>query len=92
MILYELGRVQYAARQYKGARGSFESCVHLKSDFVNGHFRLGKTYGKLGEYDRSLKSFNKAVSLKPDFDLAYYEIGNIYKTKKEIFKSSAGIF
>jgi tetratricopeptide (TPR) repeat protein len=60
---YWVGRLEYAAQQFKSAVTQFRRALELDPDFVKAHDNLGLCHEALGEYDEAIRNYQEANRL-----------------------------
>ena len=61
ITLYNLGRAQYAAKEYKNAVTTWNRIIDLNYNYTDTWFRLGLTYGELNDYNNAVSAFTIAI-------------------------------
>lgn len=72
--VFNLGRVQYAEKDYGGAAKSFREAVRIRPGFPEAHFFLGTTLESAGDSPAAFLEYQELVKLDPDS--VYGQVGS----------------
>jgi tetratricopeptide (TPR) repeat protein len=64
--VFNLGRVQYAEKDYEGATRSFRAAVRLKPKSAEAHFFLGTSLESAGDSAAALSEYQEIIKLDPE--------------------------
>ena len=64
--VFNLGRVQYAEKDYEGATRSFRAAVRLKPKGAEAHFFLGTSLESAGDSAAALSEYQEIIKLDPE--------------------------
>ena len=84
-VLHNMQGVAHAGlRQFDSAINSFKKATHLKPDYADAYFNIGKALKDKGDLDASIESFKQAIRFKPNYADAYLDLGNALKDKGDL--------
>ena len=74
-LLFELGNLLHAAKEYKEAVASFDQALKIKPEDDLAWNNRGNALYNLGRYEQAVASFDQALKIKPDHDEAWNNRG-----------------
>ncbi|MEH2230930.1 MAG: tetratricopeptide repeat protein, partial [Nostoc sp.] len=74
-LLFELGSLLFAAKEYNAAIASYDQALKIKPDYHYAWDRKGDALYKLGRNEEAIASYDQALKFKPDLHEAWYNRG-----------------
>jgi len=84
LVWVEIGVGAGEAGDLEKAARAFEKATHLKPDFVEAWYNLGRTYFDLQRYGEAINAYQVAIRLKPDLAEAWNNLGGTYAKLDQI--------
>jgi tetratricopeptide (TPR) repeat protein len=75
-LLFELGNLLLAAKEYQAAIASYDQALKLNPNKDEAWYNRGNALDDLGRYEAAIASYDQALKLKPNKDEASYNRGN----------------
>ncbi|XWK86981.1 MAG: tetratricopeptide repeat protein [Phormidium sp.] len=75
-LLFELGNLLLAAKEYQAAIASYDQALQLNPNKDEAWYNRGNALDDLGRYEAAIASYDQALKLKPNKDEAWYNRGN----------------
>jgi tetratricopeptide (TPR) repeat protein len=75
-LLFELGNLLLAAKEYQAAIASYDQALKLNPNDDEAWNNRGNALGNLGRYEEAIASFDQALKLNQNYDEAWYNRGN----------------
>ena len=70
---YNLGVLQYEARQYDAAAHSFRRAVGKRPTFGDALINLGYTLEAMGQHEQAFEALRSAISVEPELPVEYFQ-------------------
>ncbi|QDL07987.1 prenyltransferase [Brasilonema octagenarum UFV-E1] len=74
-LLFELGNLLVAAKEYEQAIASYDQALKIKPDYDSAWYNRGIALQNLGRYEEAIASYDQALKIKPDYDSAWNNRG-----------------
>jgi tetratricopeptide (TPR) repeat protein len=75
-LLFELGTLLVAAKEYEAAITSYDQALKIKPDYHQAWYNRGYALNNLGRTEEAIASYDQALKFKPDLHKAWYNRGN----------------
>ncbi len=75
-LLFELGNLLVAGKEYEGAIASYDEALEIKPDSHEAWNNQGSALGKLEKYEEAIASYDRALEIKPDSHEAWNNRGS----------------
>ncbi|MBD2533325.1 tetratricopeptide repeat protein [Nostoc flagelliforme FACHB-838] len=76
-LLFELGNLLSATKEYEAAIASYEQALKLKPDYHQAWYNRGIALDDLGRFEEAIASYNQALKFKPDYHEVLNNRGNV---------------
>ncbi|HEY9636256.1 MAG TPA: tetratricopeptide repeat protein [Coleofasciculaceae cyanobacterium] len=74
-LLFELGNLLVAAKEYEAAISSYDQALTIKPDYHQAWYNRGYALFNLGRLEEAISSYDQALKIKPDDHEARYNRG-----------------
>ena len=75
-LLFELGNLLVAAKEYEAAISSYDQALTIKPDYHQAWYNRGYALFNLGRLEEAVFSYDQALKFKPDYHKAWNKRGN----------------
>ncbi len=74
-LLFELGNLLVASKEYEAAIVSYDQALKIKPDYHQAWYNRGIALDDLGRLEEAIASYDQALKIKPDYHQAWYNRG-----------------
>ncbi|MBX4195359.1 tetratricopeptide repeat protein [Candidatus Parcubacteria bacterium] len=88
-VLFELGLLKYANRDYRGAADALKRALAIVPDYANAKYYLGLSLDKLGQKAEALKEFEDLAKTNADNTLVIQILANLRAGRSALTETPA---